>query len=223
MSRIHIAALLSLGFSLPAAAEPVSNSLAQASQEITFKADYSAEPALAVLQDPEPSVGDPFAQGQWIWTLYGGGAFWDDAGDVYQAHLGIGYHVLDNLSFNLEGVFAAVNGDEGDVTDGSISRDAVGGGLDLILRWHFWRRDNFTIYLDGGCGIIVFDEEFPGHGTNLNFTPQAGMGFTLDLNDKLMLMAGARWYHISNARHSGIVNNPGFDGGLVYAGVMWPF
>jgi hypothetical protein len=177
----------------------------------------------ATVPENELPPGDPFAKGAWIWMLYGGGSFGDEAGEVYNARLGVGYHLLDNLSFNFEGVFAYADGDPTNINMGAQTPDAVGGGLDLIIRWHFLRHEKLSLYLDGGCGVIVFNKEWPGHGTNLNFTPQVGVGFTFDLNDGLMLMGGARWYHISNARINGYDNNIGYDGGLIYLGVMWPF
>lgn len=166
---------------------------------------------------------DPFEQGDWIWTMYGGGSWGDEAGDVYTLRLGVGYHLLDNVSFNFEAVGAFADGDPSNVNLGAQTRDAAGGGLDFIIRWHWLRQEQFSLYIDGGCGFIVFDKEWPGHGTNFNFTPQIGMGFTFELSDRLMLMAGARWYHISNARIKGYNNNVGYDAGMAYIGLMWPF
>jgi outer membrane protein W len=176
---------------------------------------------LALMQDTP--VRNPFAEGNWVWTFYAGGAFGDEAGEVYLAHIGAGYHFVDNLSINIEGLVAFADADESFMSMGATTENSGGGGFNLLFRWHFWNESNFSMYLDGGCGMIVFSDEFPAHGTNHNFTPQAGVGFTFDLNDDAMLMAGARWYHISNARHSGKDNNPGFDAALIYAGVMWPF
>ncbi len=223
MHRPTIIALLSSLIVSPVLADPAaqlpSTSLAAQAQATDFKADFTAEPALSVMGDG----GDPFAQGKWIWTFYGGAAFGDEAGELYTLHLGAGYHLIDDLSINFEGVLTVADGDQTTIISGVPTRDAVGGGLDIIFRWHFLRSGDFSVYAEAGCGIVAFDREFPGHGTNVNFTPQAGVGVTYEINSSMMLMAGARWSHLSNARTQGANNNPGMDSAMVYAGIMWPF
>ncbi len=165
---------------------------------------------------------DPFQEGSWVFTAYGSAAFGDDSGEVYAVHVGGGYYFIDGLSINLEavGAFASVN-DSGPLHEGG---DSLGGGFDLLLRWHFLRDKNegrWSIYADGGAGILYTGESIPANGSNFNFTPQIGLGATYKICDWANLMGGARWYHISNAgTHS---DNPGYDSALVYLGVLIPF
>ena len=49
------------------------------------------------------------------------------------------------------------------------------------------------------------------------------MGVAISLSNEAMLMAGARWLHISNASKDGSRNNPGYDSVQLYAGLMIPF
>lgn len=161
------------------------------------------------------AVGDPFDKGSRLFNLYGGAATTDETGDVYTINFGAGYFFLDNVSINLDANVAY-----GARKD---AEDALGGGLDLLFRWHFLRLDRFSTYVDGGAGIVAFEHEFPEGGTNFNFTLQAGFGATFQLNEDLILMGGLKWYHISNARTEGIENNIGFDSAMIYGGIMLPF
>lgn len=171
----------------------------------------------AAIEEASPSSGDPFAAGAWIGQVYGSGTLGLDHSGIYLLHAGVGYHVADRFSINLEGVFGHLNAGDDQGEDGGVI------GFDLLLRWHLVTTDNWSFYIDGGAGLIWFNDEFPSRGTHQNFTPQLGLGFTLRLSDHARLMAGARWHHISNANKSGIDRNPGFDGVMFYGGIMFPF
>jgi len=94
----------------------------------------------------------------------------------------------------------------------------------LIVRWHFVNRDTWSLYLMGGIGALIATDNVPDGGTGLNFTPQAGLGFThrLDAESGIRLDVGLRWHHISNARINGDVRNPSRDALAFYAGVAIP-
>ncbi len=187
---------------------------------LTLNADAaSAGPALTTAAAPAATPADPFAAGRWVVNFYGSGTWADDAGDFYQGHVGVGFHVVNNLSINLELVAGETDSDQEEFG----AEDGWNAGFDLLLRWHFFRNDAWSIYVEGGAGMIWFDDAFPAGGTHQNFTPQLGVGITYQINEHLMLMAGGRWHHVSNARKSGIDRNPGFDGGMIYLGVMLPF
>ncbi len=167
----------------------------------------------------EPSVS-PFGAGTWSFQTYGSATFGDDAGELYLAHVGVGYHFIDALSLNFEAVGGAMVIEDLGTTNGE---DAAAIGLDLLLRWHFCRRDGWSLYMDGGAGLIQGTASFPANGTHFNFTPQFGLGITASLTDTLSLMGGARWHHISNAGKNGQDENPGYDGAMLYGGVMFAF
>ena len=90
----------------------------------------------------------------------------------------------------------------------------------MMFRWHFYRIERFSIYLEGGAGFQQATTEFPSD-SHFTFRPQAGMGATLRIDEKIFLMGGARWLHISNAGTSDI-NEP-WDGAMVYLGLMFSF
>jgi len=77
-----------------------------------------------------------------------------------------------------------------------------GGGLDLLPRWHYLARENWSLYLDGGWGFIYTGDTLRDPGTHFNFALQAGVGATYSLSDRFSAMMGYRWFHISRA-HSG--------------------
>ena len=91
----------------------------------------------------------------------------------------------------------------------------VGGAT--VARWHFLHRETWTLFADVGIGLAWFGSPLPEGGTRLNFSPQAGLGATFRIDDRLRLHVSAGWYHLSNARTSN--SNPGFDGLAVQVGI----
>ena len=156
-----------------------------------------------------------FAEGTWTFQTYGTAAFGDSGkGDMYTGHMGAGYHVRDNVSINLEGFGAVIRS--------GIDDEGIAGGADLLLRWHFLtdEEQRFSIYLDGGGGIQQASTNFSGIH-HFNFRLQFGFGGTLRISDRLRLMGGGRYLHISDAGISG--TSGGFDGPMLYMGIMIPF
>ena len=90
-------------------------------------------------------------------------------------------------------------------------------GMATIARWHFLQRETWTLFAEVGIGLAWFGAPLPEAGTRLNFSPQAGLGATFRLDDRLRLHVSAGWYHLSNARTSS--SNPGFDGLAVQVGI----
>lgn len=123
---------------------------------------------------------------------------------------GLSHFFLNGHSINLE-----LNGLAFDQT----GDDAVGLNLNAMLRWHLYRADNWSVYVDGGAGILGTTEDVPAAGSQLNFTPQVGAGATIRVKDEERLMVGLRWHHISNADL--YPPNPGRDS--LYGYVGWNF
>jgi lipid A 3-O-deacylase len=96
-----------------------------------------------------------------------------------------------------------------------------GIGFSLLFEWHFIQRATWSVYLDGGAGVLFTTDDVPATGSNFNFTPQAGLGFTADLHDEMRLVLGVKWHHISNANT--FSENPGRDHVMVYGGLSLPF
>jgi len=126
--------------------------------------------------------------------------------------VGFGYHFLDGLSLNLEGVGGAVQAERDD--EGGV------GGLDLIARWHFFHEDPASVYIDGGTGFQQATTNFPSDSHH-NFRLQLGLGGTWRIAGGGHVMGGARYLHVSNAGTS--EHNDGYDGAQLYAGLSFPF
>ena len=156
-------------------------------------------------------------KGTWTAQTYGSATVSGEAGGLFTAHVGGGYHFKDDMSINLELIAGSINFDEG------FNDSAAVVGLDLLLRYHFFQYGDLTLYTDGGFGLQQSSLPFPMAGTHFNFRSQAGIGLTLKLNDRARLMAGARWLHVSNAAKDGEVLNPGYDGAMVYSGFLFTF
>jgi len=176
------------------------------------------DPGISLLSvEPEPSVGGFAKAGTWTFQLYGSAAFGDRNGDVFTGHVGVGYHFIDDVSINLEVIVGAIDIRKGDQETATVY------GLDLLVRYHFYKHGAFSLYAEGGAGLQQSTEPFPVGGTHFNFRPQAGIGLTLGLSEEVRLIVGARWLHISNADKEGNLMNPGFDAGVIYTGLMIPF
>ncbi len=91
----------------------------------------------------------------------------------------------------------------------------------LLVRWHVLRRETWSLYLDGGCGFAVFADEVPTGASRFCFTPQLGLGVTCEVADDARLMAGARWFHISNGQSA--TRNPGVDMLELYVGMTFSY
>jgi lipid A 3-O-deacylase len=98
--------------------------------------------------------------------------------------------------------------------------DALGLNLSILLRWHFYRQPNWSIYFDGGAGILGTTNNVPNDSASFNFTPQVGGGASIKLKDEKRLLIGLRWHHISHANL--FENNPGRDSLMGYIGIDLP-
>ena len=170
---------------------------------------------------PANAEGQAFAKGDWVVTAYGSTSlFDDDHGDFYTAHLGAHYHFKDDLSIGLEAVGGYVEPNWTSADRPEPDEDGVVGGLDLLLRWHFVNKPDWSLYLDGGVGAQQASTDFPSDN-RFNFRDQLGIGATWRVFDNARLMGGVRYHHHSNAGISD--DNDGGDWAQPYLGVMVPF
>ena len=114
-----------------------------------------------------------------------------------------------SISAELNSLYFNQNGD-----------DAAGLNFNLLLRFHFYRRQNWSLFFDGGAGIIGMTNKVPTGGSDFNFTPQVGGGATIRIAEQKRLMLGLRWHHISNA--DTFDKNPGLDSIMGYVGIILP-
>lgn len=170
-----------------------------------------SEPTAAPLSVPSEKYGQ---NGQGRWYIQGGaGIPYDPDAANYFGLLGVG---ITHFFANGHSINAEVNS----FVFNQTGSDAVGINLGLIGRWHFIRQRNWSLFVDGGVGILGTTNNVPPSGTNFNFTPQVGGGATIRLAQQRRLMLGLRWHHISNADLS--ENNPGQNAILGYVGLDLP-
>ena len=132
--------------------------------------------------------------------------------DVGSAQVGANYFVFDNFSLGAE-VAAYGVAQPGD--------NALAVGLEGVVRHHLFRWAGTTVFIDASFGPFEASEDVPPGGTRFNFVTRAGLGGTYRLDERLHLMLGARYWHLSNARIEGVERNPGVNGVEVYCGLMW--
>ena len=104
-----------------------------------------------------------------------------------------------------------------------VFEDTALAGANIVLRWHFFAADRFTLFVDGALGAAVAEEEVPEGGTHFNYTPKGGGGATFKLRDDLHLIGGVRFFHLSNGNLHGRDENPSQDGVQYFAGVLFTF
>jgi hypothetical protein len=208
----------------PGSEAPASRFVASELMATSLEMDFS----LASRQDDEPPPEDdevvppvaaapvPFGKkGSRRWTVHGAAA-WSASNDddrFLLGGVGVSYFIEDDLALDLEANVLRFQ-QSGDDTEGI--------NFNLLFRWHFLAERRWSLYLDGGAGVLLTSDHVPEDGTAFNFTPQAGLGVSIELGDDGMrLMTGVRWQHISNANTS--ADNPGRDNVVAYVGLSFPF
>jgi len=122
------------------------------------------------------------------------------------------YFVEDRLSIDLGFHFLDVD---------QLGEDASGLNATLLLRWHFLNEQTWSMFMEAGAGFMRADANIPTRGSQLNFTPQAGFGFSFDIGQHNRWLIGLRWHHISNANMYD--RNPGRDSVMLWTGISIPF
>jgi hypothetical protein len=168
--------------------------------------------SIAAAAEPD----SPFEKGTWNFSLTGSYVqpirFSRDK--FTNVNVSAGYYFWNNNSINLE-----LQGYYDDRPDGAEA--ALLGGIGLLFRTHLYTRDRWTIFMDGGGSVTYADHEVPQFGTNFNFTGKFGFGAGYEIQDRTYLMAGARYFHLSNGQIRGRDDNPSYDGVQFWTGVMW--
>ena len=156
-----------------------------------------------------------FLKGTQSWQAYASAAAGDQGkGEMYALHLGYGYFFLDYLAVNIDVLGAYIRS--------GIDDNGYAAGLDVIFRRHFsWVDDDpWSVYLDIGGGLQQQSTHFSG-SRHFNFRVMGGGGGTIRVADRVRLLGGIRYLHISDAGIEG--GGGGFDGFMFYAGAMFPF
>jgi hypothetical protein len=122
------------------------------------------------------------------------------------------YFVNDNLSLDLGLFFMDID---------QIETNVRGLNFTLQLRWHFITKESWSMFIEGGAGLLRTSNNAPSSGSTFNFTPQAGIGFSFDIGNNNRWLIGTKWFHISNANTYS--SNPGRDSLMIWTGISFPF
>ena len=147
------------------------------------------------------------------------GSIADDLNDTTTASgaLGVSWFLYDSFEAGVE--LGAWHFNQPGDNAGALS-------ISGMARWHFLVDDDrdWTLFLDGGMGLLYADPSVPGDGSQFNFLPRLGAGATYRLtHDGARLEAGIAWQHVSNARIFGDQDNPGLDSVRLFVGLIFPF
>lgn len=177
---------------------------------------FSPQAAAVAPAAPAEGPRQAFHAGQWTLGLTAG-AYQEYNGKelVVLGGPSVSYYLVDD--FALIGEFMAYG------IDNIGGPDAEAVGFNLIARWHFVNNPGWSMFLEGGAGVIQGNNQIPYGGTHFNFTPQAGVGFTIRLADNLHLILAGRYFHLSNASIEGVNHNPSIDAFGGYAGIVIEF
>ena len=183
----------------------------------------SASPTLTDASDtarlnPKEPAGErigEFSKGYQKWQTYVSAAGFDKGkGEMYAFHLGYGYFFMDDFSVNIDVL--------GSYIRSGIDDNGVAAGLDLILRQHPIKgpENLWSFYLELGAGLQQQSTSFAGN-RKFNFRLLGGGGATFRAAENVRIMAGMRYFHVSDAGIEG--GGGGMDGLQFYAGSMFPF
>lgn len=202
---LHVALLLGLS---------VTSALLGAEQEaVVGPLSLSTAPA----SGPTPVVS-PVAFSKDSWSLDISASYLADLTNrdlqLAGASVGVNYYFGDGISLGVAGAGYHVS-----VSDA----DGLAGTLGVRLRQHLIRRERWSLYVDVSESLFEADHDVPRDGTHFNFLFQSGPGLTWQLTERVHVMAGVRYYHISNAQTQGADRNPASNGLEAYVGIMLPF
>ena len=99
--------------------------------------------------------------------------------------------------------------------------DAIAFNATVQLRWHFIHEDTWSMFMEGGGGLMRSSDNVPTNGSEFNFTILLGTGFSFDAGNNNRWLVGARWHHISNANTYS--SNPSRDSIMFWAGISFPY
>jgi hypothetical protein len=153
-------------------------------------------------------------EGTWRWGIHGGYAeeLKHNENDLILLGVEFDYFIADELSLDI-GINLIDVTQTGDDTDGF--------NFTLQLRWHAIAKEDWSFFVEGGVGLLFTEHNVPTDGSDFNFTPQVGLGFSFDANDSARWLIGLRWHHISNANTHR--TNPGRDSLMLWVGMTFPF
>lgn len=100
-------------------------------------------------------------------------------------------------------------------------RDARVFGLTPLVQWRVHEADLWTAFVEIGPGVSWSNAPVPPNGTRFNFVTIAGTGITREVGPRAQVVAGFRWFHLSNGGREGSNRNPDIQAVGPYAGVRF--
>ncbi len=199
----------------------------QPSNNLTLALGSSAQES-STNETPDESLATPDDRIPWgekgCFALQFSGGYADDFEEtgIVPLDFGFSWFPIRNFSIDLQLEAAAVFQDDA----AGRGDDALGGGIAMMLRWHFFEFGDASafrgsLYADLGVGFLALTERVPPDASDFVFTPRAGAGVSIALDDYTRVLTGVRWYHISNAQTAR--ENPGLNALQLYAGISFAF
>ncbi len=93
----------------------------------------------------------------------------------------------------------------------------IEAGTNFLIKYAYPLTDNFQSYLKMGVGVVYMTQHTKEQSTQLNFLPQAGIGFHYFIKENVAVSCEYRARHLSNCS----LNQPnkGIDSKLFLAGI----
>ena len=160
----------------------------------------------------DPLAADPFIKGSRYWSVAANASCDATLGWVYLTQINASYYVAENVAIDYGGIIGYVNAER--MPSGAL------GGPQLGLRWHVAKSQRWSTYLDFLAGAVYQQHPITPETLRFNFDLQPGVGATYRLNDTAILLGGFHWHHLSNSQVRGRRHNFGYDGPMLYVGLM---
>lgn len=161
------------------------------------------------------AVPDLFAKGSRYWSVTAGTSSDGALGWIALTELNVSYYIADDLAIEYGGIFGYA---EAKRTSGGVL-----GGPDLGMRWHYAKRERWSLYLEALAGAVLQQHPLTPQTLRFNFDLQPGGGATYYLGNDTLVHGGFRWHHLSNAQVRGRARNFGYDGPMFYFELMRSF
>jgi hypothetical protein len=120
--------------------------------------------------------------------------------EFYGGTIGLGRYVIDRLSVGVEGSLARVLQEEGPNAQVAV--------LAAVGRYHLWRGERHSWFVDLALGVAQSDVPVPRRGTRFNYLARTGGGLARRLSRTAHLIASLEFAHLSNGGREGRDLNP---------------
>ena len=140
--------------------------------------------------------------------------FWDGNGELDNTGVGLHWgHFLDDhvaLGLGTNLVQWWTNG-----------RDVQSAELEGLIR--IYPKEDWPLFVSGGCGFQLANDQIPPGGTVWNFTFGFGAGLDVPIAAGTSALFGVDYHHISNALGRDSPRNPSQNEARLWIGFGWTF